>query len=759
MTGTWRNNIKNLSPNYQLNHKKVETRGIIFFEKNIGVRVNSENGIDDCIEYIRRLLKTTGDGRISTSSYDTAWVALIEDLEGGDGPQFPSSLEWIEQNQRHDGSWGDDFFCVYDRLLNTIACVVALTSWNVDSAEAKKGVLYIKENVHRLKDGTVEHMPCGFELVFPALLQRAKLLGIQDLPYDDPLINEIYYAREQKLKRIPIEVMHKVPTSLLFSLEGMENLEWEKLLKFQSTDGSFLTSPSSTAFAFMQTKDEKCFKFIKNVVQTFNGVAPNAYPVDIYARLWAVDRLQRLGISRFFEAEIVDCLSHVFRFWTEKGVFCARETQPSDMDDTTMGFRLLRMHGYDVDPNVLRNFKHDDKFSCLAGPMIESPSPIYNLYRASQIRFPGEDILEEANKFAYQFLQQNLGSNIQIIDKWVISKHLPDEIRLGLEMPWYATLPRVEARYYMQHYAGSDEVWIGKNLFRMPEISNDTYLYLAKMDFKRCQHQHISEWTYMQEWYGSYNIEEFGMTSRKDLLLAYFLATASIFELERQTERIAWAKSVIISKMIASFFSKEATSLEEKRALSEGFRIIHGLHKTESTAKREHRVVDTVLETIHQFLEGFDKHTSHQLKNVWGIWWKKLQQGEATNRGADTELLTNTLNICGENIAFKEEILSHEEYINLSNLTNKICQQLTQIEAEKDLEMDGEITVKSCIKNKELEHDMQALVKLVLEESVGINKKMKLTFLSVAKTYYYMAYTAAETVETHIFKVLFEPLV
>lgn len=68
-----------------------------------------------------------------------------------------------------------------------------------------------------------------------------------------------------------MEMMHKVPTSLLFSLEGLENLEWDKLLKLQSADGSFLTSPSSTAFAFMQTRDEKCFQFIKNTVQTFNG--------------------------------------------------------------------------------------------------------------------------------------------------------------------------------------------------------------------------------------------------------------------------------------------------------------------------------------------------------------------------------------------------------------------------------------------------------------------------------------------------------
>lgn len=67
------------------------------------------------------------DGRISVSPYDNAFVCLINDLEGGNAPQFPSSLEWIAKNQLSDGSWGDEhFYLAYDRLLNTLACVVAL---------------------------------------------------------------------------------------------------------------------------------------------------------------------------------------------------------------------------------------------------------------------------------------------------------------------------------------------------------------------------------------------------------------------------------------------------------------------------------------------------------------------------------------------------------------------------------------------------------------------------------------------------------
>jgi len=71
--------------------------------------------------------------------------------------------------------------------------------------------------------------------------------------------------------RFPKELIHSIPTIVLFSLEGLRDLDWQRLLKLQMEDGSFLTSPSSTAIAFMETNDEKCLTFLQNAVQKFNG--------------------------------------------------------------------------------------------------------------------------------------------------------------------------------------------------------------------------------------------------------------------------------------------------------------------------------------------------------------------------------------------------------------------------------------------------------------------------------------------------------
>ncbi|KAH0643673.1 hypothetical protein KY289_034647 [Solanum tuberosum] len=343
-------------------------------------------------EEIKNMLNSMGDGRSSVSPYDTAWVSFIEDsntnINGtSKTPLFPSCLQWIIDNQLDDGSWGEELvFCIYDRLLNTLACVVALTLWNTCLHKRNKGVMFIKENLSKLEGGEVENMTSGFEFVFPALLEKAQQLNIDNIPYDAPAFKDIYARREVKFTRFPKELIHTIPTIVLFSLEGLRDLDWQRLLKLQMEDGSFLTSPSSTAIAFMETNDEKCLTFLQNAVQKFNG------------------------------------------------------------------------------GDVLNKFKDGDEFFCLRGESNKSATVMFNLYRCSQALFPGEMILEEAKNFTYNFLHQYLANN-QSKDKWVIAKDIPGEIQYALEFQWYASLPRVESRLYIDQYGGANEIWIGKTLY------------------------------------------------------------------------------------------------------------------------------------------------------------------------------------------------------------------------------------------------------------------------------------------------------
>jgi len=63
------------------------------------------------------------------------------------------------------------------------------------------GVMFIKENLSKLEGGEVENMTSGFEFVFPALLEKAQQLNIDNIPYDAPAFKDIYARREVKFTR------------------------------------------------------------------------------------------------------------------------------------------------------------------------------------------------------------------------------------------------------------------------------------------------------------------------------------------------------------------------------------------------------------------------------------------------------------------------------------------------------------------------------------------------------------------------------
>ncbi|KAG5055295.1 hypothetical protein JHK85_007805 [Glycine max] len=122
------------------------------------------------------------------------------------------------------------------------------------------------------------------------------------------------------------------------------------------------------------------------------------------------------------------------KYWTEKGICWARNSEVQDIDDTAMGFRLLRLHGHQVSP-------------------------------AFQVLLQGEKILEYAKNFYAKFLTEKCEAN-ELLDKWIMTKDLPGEVL-------------------------SDTL---RTYLKMPYVNNDVYLQLAKLDYSNCQAVHCVEW-------------------------------------------------------------------------------------------------------------------------------------------------------------------------------------------------------------------------------------------------------------------------
>ncbi|XP_044948008.1 syn-copalyl diphosphate synthase, chloroplastic-like [Hordeum vulgare subsp. vulgare] len=677
------------------------------------------------IESIRGALRSMSGGEISVSPYDTAMVSLVKNLDGGDGPQFPSTIEWIVQNQLPDGSWGDGaFFMVRDRIINTLACVVALTSWNIYTDNCKRGLLFIRQNMSRLAGEDDDWMLVGFEIAFPSLLDMAKDLDL-DIPYDDPALQAIYAKRNLKLAKIPTDILHETPTTLLHSIEGMVNLDWQKLLKLRCLDGSFHSSPSATAFALEHTGDKKCLEFLDGIIENFAGAVPCIYPLDVYEHLWAVDRLMRLGISRHFVSEIEGCLEFAHRHWTQEGLAHTKNCPVKDIDDTAMGFRLLRLHGYHVKPCVFKNFEKDGKFFCLRGESNPSSvTPMYNTYRASQFAFPSDDaVIGRAEVYCRRFLEERRASN-KLKDKWAIAKDIRGEVEYALDYPWKASLPRVETRMYLEQYGGSADVWIGKVLHRMTLFCNDLYLKMAKVDFNRFQVLCRLELHGMKEWYSRNNLQKYGGPPTKSLLTAYFLASANIFEPERVAERLGWSRTLVLVDVASSYF-----------------RRIGG-------AKNSRENLDRLIDLV-----AFGNSNSDSLRKAWKQWLMACdgKDSQVSWDGDTALLLVRAIEIISGRHARIAENDNLSEYSRLEQLTSSICDKLSA----RVLVQNGNIQDL----DNQVDSEMQEITQRVLEGSNGINKLSRQTFLHVVKSFCYVTHCSPETIDSHISKVIFQDVI
>eukprot|EP01018_Ginkgo_biloba_P030117 Gb_06621 [translate_table: standard] len=491
--------------------------------------------VESLINEIKGKLQSMNDGEINASAYDTAWVGRVRAIDGSARPQFPETIEWILKNQLADGSWGEDsIFLAYDRILNTLSCIITLAIWKTGNTHVQKGVEFIRRHAELMTNEADNHRLSGLEIVFPSMLKEAKLLNL-NLPYELPVMNQIDKKREAKLKKIPTDDLHNIQTGLLYSLEGLQDvIEWNRIMHLQCEDGSFLSSPASTACAFMHTGDKKCLEYLTFILTRFGDHVPCIYPIDIFERLWAVDTIERLGIDHHFQQEIEAILDYVYRNWRETGIGWTRKISYADIDDTIMGLRMLRLHGYDVSSDVLKNFKEEnEEFFCLPGQAQRGVSDMLNLYRCSQIACPGEKIMKEANAFTKNHLRNALEQN-NLYDKWAIKKNLRGEVEYALKYPWHMSLPRLEARTYVEQY-GSNDIWLGKAVYKWWKESGFTQLNFTR-----------------QRW-----------------VETYFSAVACMFEAQFSACRIAYAKALSLVVIVDDLYDVRGSTLDDLMIFSE----------------------------------------------------------------------------------------------------------------------------------------------------------------------------------------------
>ncbi|KAI9198513.1 hypothetical protein LWI28_017222 [Acer negundo] len=265
---------------------------------------------------------------VSPSAYDTAWLAMVPDSHQPFEPMFKDCLNWVLNNQREQGFWGD--CCdghgrpTIESLPATLACLIVLRRWKSGKPQVEKGLAYVNANVEKLLEENYGRFPRWFAIVFPAMVELARIVGLEILFPNTSLgaMNEIFFQKQQIIETEELVDKHHYPP-LLSYLEALPfyDINGEDIVKNLSDDGSLFQSPSATARAFMATGNEKCLAHLQSLVQRCANGVPPRYPVDEdLIKLCIVNQLQRLGLAEHFMKEIEEVLAQVYRWSKDWGL-------------------------------------------------------------------------------------------------------------------------------------------------------------------------------------------------------------------------------------------------------------------------------------------------------------------------------------------------------------------------------------------------------------------------------------------------------
>nr|UMW72393.1 putative 2-methyl-3-buten-2-ol synthase [Pinus nigra subsp. laricio]UMW72400.1 putative 2-methyl-3-buten-2-ol synthase [Pinus nigra subsp. laricio] len=248
---------------------------------------------------------------------------------------------------------------------------------------------------------------------------------------------------------------------------------------------------------------------------------------DLLMRLSIVDSIERLGIDRHFKSEIKSALDYVYSYWNEKGIGCGRDSVVADLNSTALGLRTLRLHGYPVSSGVLERFKEQNgQFACSAIQTEGEVRSVLNLFRASQIAFPGEKVMEEAEIFSTLCLKE------AILKLPVCG--LSREISYVLEYSWHINLPRLEARNYIDVF-GQDPIYL------TPNMKTQKLLELAKLEFNMFHSLQQQELKLLSRWWKDSGFSQ--MTFPRHRHVEYYtLASCIDSEPQHSSFRLGFAK-------------------------------------------------------------------------------------------------------------------------------------------------------------------------------------------------------------------------
>jgi len=418
-------------------------------------------------------------GLMKPTAYDTAWLTRIPAEYDHSVPAFPEALAWLRQNQHPDGSWGAEIEYVHDRVISTLVAILALAEWDRDGRDERaidRGLRYIWEKADRLEQ---EHETIGFEVIAPTLLKKC-----QELELTLPLAAFERYKkmRAEKMAKIPPDMLHSRNTSMTFSLEFMgDNLDTEKAGFLQESNGSVGVSPSATAYFLTKcTNNVAARRYISDVVEAYEGKAPEVFPFDIFETAWSLWNLGLAGFS-LQDPPLASYVADLARLWEQSdgmGLGFSSAYSAPDADDTAMVCSVLRRAGYEPELRVFRRFERYRHFVCYPWERNNDSSLSVNIHVLDALRGVDQDSITKI----VNFLRLRTTSEGYWKDKWHISPYYTTAHAVIALVGHDDELARGAVRWLLDTQ-GPDGCW---GYYNRPTMEETAYCLQALSMYDRC---------------------------------------------------------------------------------------------------------------------------------------------------------------------------------------------------------------------------------------------------------------------------------
>jgi halimadienyl-diphosphate synthase len=368
----------------------------------------------------QELVDNIGPLKVSSSPYDTAWLARL------DGEIGKRALRWIKENQLPNGSWGNPPVVYHhDQVVCTLSAITALlqAGTSPDSSIIRRAIFAVSKAIHGL-DSDHCGATVGFELIVPSLLSETDALGVN---IDSPKLDNLLWARSSKLSALPDRRIDRRHTPS-FSAEavGQDHLNILDADNLQSLNGSVAFSPSATAFFahYVKSRDESAMAYLRRIVNE-NGSVPYVGPIEVFDRGWALWNLSLLpNLGGNLETSIDSHIKFLIDEWEPgKGIASAVGLPLLDGDDTGIVFAALRKLGCNsLDVEAVLSFQAAFNFKCY--PLESDPSTSTNVHILDALRqvLPSK---HEGIQTALRFLRRTRTASAYWLDKWHISPYYP----------------------------------------------------------------------------------------------------------------------------------------------------------------------------------------------------------------------------------------------------------------------------------------------------------------------------------------------